>query len=79
MTAGSLAASVTVSEAEHVIRLDTNHFGAYVRAVCSCDWSRWGANYPTRTVEGRRLAEQDGEMHLRNPQIPAFKPDCPSA
>lgn len=61
--------------AEHVVRLDVNHFSAYVRAVCSCGWMRFGANYPTRTAEGKRLAKQDGEMHLRTPHVPAFAPN----
>jgi hypothetical protein len=33
----------------------------YVRAVCACGWQT--TDYPTRTVEGSRLAERDARDH----------------
>lgn len=67
------AAPLLTGEPPHVIELERQ--AGLVRAVCTtCDWTRFGAWYPTRTVEGWRLAEQDGEMHLRNPEIPAYRP-----
>ena len=58
---------------EHHIELEQQ--SGLVRAVCvGCRWSRFGGWYSTRTAEGRRLAKQDGDMHLANPDTPAFTP-----
>lgn len=72
-TLAATAAAPSTTEPAHVIELERR--SGLVRAVCTtCEWTRFGAWHSTRTAEGQRLAEQDGEMHLRNPEIPAHSP-----
>lgn len=61
--------------AEPPHQFELERLAGFVRAVCTtCGWRRFGGWHSARTPEGERLAEQDGQMHLRNPEIPAYRP-----
>lgn len=55
------------ADATHQITLERNT--GRVRAICTtCGPVRFGAWYPTRTIEGYALAQRDGEEHRRDPK-----------